>query len=190
MTNADISWPRRTQRLTLRPVTNADIDVILTYRNDPDVQRWLLRTTVDPERFRSLWLASVDDPWDHSCVAVADDGRVVGTGLLQVGEVSGQDGGPEDKRVEAELGYILDPAHAGHGYATELAADLLSLAFDELGLRRVTARCYADNTASRRVLDKIGMRLEQYGVKDSWHAELGWIDRCTYALLREEWVGR
>lgn len=85
------------------------------------------------------------------------------------------------------LGYIFDPAHAGHGYATELARNLLSLAFDDLGLRRVTAGCFADNVASRRVLEKIGMRLEQYGVRDSWQSELGWIDGCTYALLKEEW---
>ncbi|WP_338539251.1 hypothetical protein N5P18_08225 [Janibacter terrae] len=32
------------------------------------------------------------------------------------------------------------------------------------------------------------MRREQHGVKDSWHAELGWVDGYTYAILREEWV--
>jgi hypothetical protein len=31
------------------------------------------------------------------------------------------------------------------------------------------------------------MRLEEYAVRDSWHAELGWVDGCTYAILAEEW---
>lgn len=51
----------------------------------------------------------------------------------------------------------------------------------------MTAGCFADNTASWRVMDKAGMRREQHGVKDSWHAELGWVDGYTYAMLREEW---
>ena len=57
----------------------------------------------------------------------------------------------------------------------------------ELGLRRVTGACFADNIASSRVMEKCGMRREQHGVRDSWHAELGWIDGYTYAILAEEW---
>ena len=52
---------------------------------------------------------------------------------------------------------------------------------------RVTAGCFADNTPSWRVMERIGMRREQHGVKDSWHAELGWVDGYTYGILREEW---
>lgn len=186
MTTSAISWPRHTERLTLRPVTDADVDQMLTYRNDPEVRRWLIRATVDPDTFREKWLEAADDPHDHSCAALVGD-QLVGTGMMEVVDGMGQDDHPASTKVEGMLGYILDPAHAGHGYATEMAHNLLSLAFDDLGLRRVTAGCYADNTASRRVLEKVGMRLEQYGVRDSWHAELGWIDGCTYALLKEEW---
>ena len=64
---------------------------------------------------------------------------------------------------------------------------MLIAAFDHLGLRRVTAGCFADNSASARVLEKAGMRREQHGVQDSWHAELGWVDGYTYGILREEW---
>jgi hypothetical protein len=34
------------------------------------------------------------------------------------------------------------------------------------------------------------MRREQHGVKDSWHAELGWVDGFTYGILADEWVTR
>lgn len=151
---------------------------MLTYRNDPAVRRWLIRATVDPATFKEKWLESVVDPYDHSCAALVGD-ELIGTGMLEVVDGMGQDDDPATHKVEGLLGYILDPAQAGQGYATELAHDLLSLAFDRLGLRRVTAGCYADNIASRRVLEKVGMRLEQYGVRDSWHSELGWIDGCT-----------
>ncbi|KGN30553.1 GCN5 family acetyltransferase [Knoellia sinensis KCTC 19936] len=189
MTSPDITWPRHTERLTLRPVTSADIDEMLTYRNDPEVRRWLIKATVDPDAFRAAWLASADDPHDHSCAALVGD-ELIGTGMLEVIDGMGQDDDPASKRVEGMLGYILNPAHAGRGYATELTINLLSLAFDDLGLRRVTAGCFADNIASRRVLEKAGMRLEQHGVQDSYHAELGWIDGCTYGLLKEEWDAR
>jgi Acetyltransferases, including N-acetylases of ribosomal proteins len=61
------------------------------------------------------------------------------------------------------------------------------VAFDEFGVRRVTAGCFADNPASVRVLEKAGMRREGHSVRDAWHAELGWIDGYEYALLAEEW---
>ena len=63
---------------------------------------------------------------------------------------------------------------------------MLDLAFDDLGLRRVTAGCFAANTGSWRVMEKCGMRREQHGVRDSWHAELGWVDGYTYAVLADD----
>ncbi|WP_157008611.1 GNAT family N-acetyltransferase [Agromyces laixinhei] len=188
MTTPDVRWPRRAGRVTLRQPTNADLDQILEWRNRPEVIRWLLRTQVDPEAFRANWLGGVDDPNDHSAVAVIGD-EVIGTGSLWITDGMGQshvDQGPW-RRAEAGIGYMLDPAHAGNGYATDIARALLDLAFGELGVHRVTAGCYADNVASWRVMEKLGMRREQQGVRDSWHAELGWIDGLTYAILDEEW---
>ena len=54
----------------------------------------------------------------------------------------------------AELGWVLHPDYAGHGYATEAVRELLRLCFDELGLRRVTAGCFAANTASWRLMER------------------------------------
>ncbi len=187
MTISNLAWPQRTDRLVLRPVRPDDIDRLLEFRNSPAVYRWLMRTVVDPDKFRDLWMKTLTEPNDHSTVAELD-GVVIGTASLEVEDAMGQDGGEPSVLAEAHLGYILDPAYAGQGYATEIATELLRIAFEELGVHRAYAGCFADNLASVRVLEKIGMRREQHGVKDSWHAELGWIDGCTYALLREEWV--
>jgi RimJ/RimL family protein N-acetyltransferase len=186
MTSAPVPWPRRTERLLLRPYRPSDGDRLLEIRNQPQVWNWLLKTRVDRVAFQAAWLSSVADPHDHS-VVVELDGTVIGTGSLEVLDGMGQDGSPPTRRSEGLLGYILDPAHAGRGLATEIAGALLAVAFEDLGLRRVTAGCYADNHASWRVMEKLGMRREQHGVKDSWHAELGWVDGYTYAILTDEW---
>lgn len=185
MTKASIS-PRRTERLLLRPVRDDDIETMLVYRNDPRVYEWLMRTTVDPAEYRKTWLAALDNPRDLSVVAELD-GVVIGDGSLEIGDGLGQDQRPESRDCEALIGYTLAPAYAGRGYATELARELLVMAFEDPRVRRVTAGCYADNRASARILEKIGMRREQHGVKDSWHAVHGWIDGYTYGILREEW---
>ena len=182
----NVTWPRTAGALDLRPPTSDDLDQVLVWRNRPEVTRWLLRTSVEPEAFRKAWLESVEDPDQHAVVAVLD-GVIVGTGSLDVHDGMGQFDGDVWRRSEGLLGYLIDPAHAGNGHATEIARALLDLAFTELGLHRVTAGCFADNVASWRVMEKLGMRREQHGVRDSWHAELGWIDGFTYAILAEEW---
>ncbi len=174
----------RTERLELRPARDEDVDRILEYRNLPEVTHWLLRTEVEPVSFRAAWRRAAEDPHDHS-VVVTLDGVVIGTVSLELVDGMGQPGMPP--RTEAQLGYTFDPAYGGHGYATEAVTAMVAHAFGRLGVRRITAGCFADNLASVRILEKVGMRREQHGVGDSWHAELGWVDGYTYALLAEAW---
>ena len=60
-------------------------------------------------------------------------------------------------RGRGELGYVIDADHWGHGYATEAAAALLRFGQETLRLRDITATCRPENTASAKVLEKIGM---------------------------------
>jgi RimJ/RimL family protein N-acetyltransferase len=85
-----------------------------------------------------------------------------------------------------EIGYIVHPAHSGHGYATEAAAPLLAVAFDELGLHRVIGRTEARNVASARVLEKLGMRREAHLVENEW-VKGEWQSELVYAILDREW---
>jgi RimJ/RimL family protein N-acetyltransferase len=174
----------RTERLVLRPVAESDVERILEYRNRPEVNRWLIHTEVDPDAYRAACKAAVDDPDDHT-MAVVLDGLVIGTVSLELSDGMGQPGMPA--RTEAHLGYTFDPDHGGRGYASEAAAAVVDHTFRRLGVRRITAGCFADNAASVRILEKLGMRREQHGVGDSWHAELGWLDGYTYAILVSEW---
>ena len=67
---------------------------------------------------------------------------------------------------------------------------LIRICFDELGLRRVTANCFAANEASWRIMERVGMRREEYSVQDSLHRSGEWLDGMRYALLADEWRGR
>ncbi len=62
--------------------------------------------------------------------------------------------------AQAELGWVLDPAYTGSGYATEAVRELLRYCFEDLGVRRVTANCFLDNDASWRLMERVGMRRE------------------------------
>jgi RimJ/RimL family protein N-acetyltransferase len=87
------------------------------------------------------------------------DGEIVGELTLPVQDAWAQAEVVEQARgVHAELGWILHPDHAGRGYALEAVRELIRLCFEELGLRRVTANCFADNDVSWRLMERLGMR--------------------------------
>ena len=79
--------------------------------------------------------------------------------------------------------------HRGQGYAVEAVRELLTLAF-ELGVRRVVALCFADNGASRRVMERVGLRQEGYYVSESLHRDGTWRDGMSFAVLAQEWAER
>lgn len=174
----------RVDGLLLRYPTPEDVEVLLGFRNDPDVNRFMLRTHVEPETFRRDWLAVPTSDTDYSCVAERG-GQVVAMAYLELRDGSGQPGMPP--LTEAVIGYVVEPSSWRTGVATSLVRGLLIAAFDRLDLRRVVAYCNADNVGSVRALEKAGMRREHHGVQDIWHRELGWVDGYQYAILHSEW---
>jgi RimJ/RimL family protein N-acetyltransferase len=180
-------WPMRVGSLLLRDPTPDDIEPLLAFRNDEAANRFMIRTSVEPDVFRREWLAVPQSESDFSCVVELGD-DVVAMGFLEVVDGLGQPGMP--LRTEGVIGYIVDPHSWGQGVGSGLAYGLLAAAFGSLGLRRLTASCNADNPASVRIVEGLGMRREQQGVADSWHAELGWVDGYQYAMLNTEWQER
>ena len=90
--------------------------------------------------------------------------------------------------TEADIGWVLAPAHQGQGFGTEAVTALLEICFDQLGLRRVTAACFSDNVPSWQLMERLGMRRESHTVRDSLHRDRGWLDGYGYALLADEWA--
>ena len=85
-----------------------------------------------------------------------------------------------------EIGFIIHPRHQGNGYATESAQALLRWAFEEVGFHRVYGRAEPRNTASCRVMEKLGMRKEADFVENGW-VKGEWQSDVLYAMLDREW---
>jgi RimJ/RimL family protein N-acetyltransferase len=181
---ADVDWPVTTERLSLRPAEQRDATVTFAFRTLPDVAHWLTRHSRDLE----AWEAGFADRMPDSLV-VEKDGVVIGDLMLRVGDPWSQAEVLEQAAgTQAEIGYVLDPAYVGQGYATEAVREALRICFEELGLRRVVAQCFADNVPSWRLMERVGMRREQHSKQDSLHRDGEWLDGMMYAVLREEWL--
>ncbi|MFJ4439194.1 GNAT family N-acetyltransferase [Streptomyces sp. NPDC088923] len=178
--------PLRTPRLTLRPFTPKDTDAMHAYQRLPEVARYLYR----PPRTRAECEAVIAVPpaWekegDRVLLAVCPTPPAPGVPAL-AGEVSVNLRDPRAR--QAEIGWSLHPGAVGRGYATEAARALAHLAFT-LGAHRLYARVDAENTASFRVCERLGMRREAHLVEnDLWEGR--WGDEFVYGLLAREFGG-
>ena len=172
----------------LRLVTAGDLEATWAYRRRDDVSRWITAAPQDLKSYRKHFLEA--DRLAKTLVVEAD-GIVIGDLMLAVQDAWAQSEVAEQaQHVEAELGWVLDPAYAGKGYATEAVEELMRICFEDLGLRRVIANTFADNTPSWRLMERVGMRRETHTVKESLHRSGEWLDGLSYALLADEWRAR
>jgi [ribosomal protein S5]-alanine N-acetyltransferase len=89
----------------------------------------------------------------------------------------------------AFIGYWVDRALAGHGYVPEAVVATLQFSFESIGLHRVEISIIPRNTASRRVVEKLGIRQE--GIAERFLEIDGvWEDHVRYGITSEEWAVR
>jgi len=165
-----------TERLIVRHWRLTDGADAFAIYGDAEVTRYL----ADDSRDNTLaqtesWLAkkvetrAENEPLGIWAVEERASGHVIGHAILQHASING------DNRVE--LGYAFARAAWGHGYATELAHTLLRFGFDTLNLTEIYGVILPENTASRHVLEKIGMRSLGMGDYGGFPVEVLAIDR-------------
>ncbi len=180
------SYPVLTPRLVLRPLVAADVEELLTYRALPDVCRYLPFEPMTREVLQAR-LAG-----DMGRTEITQEGQALTLGARA------KDGGRllgdvvlffrSREHASGEIGYVFHPDAGGQGYATEACAALLALAFEELGLHRVSARLDSRNQASERLAARLGLRQEAHFVRRQlFKGE--WSDELVMAMLAEEWPG-
>jgi RimJ/RimL family protein N-acetyltransferase len=118
----------------------------------------------------------------------ASGAMVGGTGLMRI----------RSELREAEIGYWVCGSQQGRGVATEAVGGLISSALRPArdggwGVRRVIVHVATTNHASRRVCEKLGLRLEQRTKQERYlgvvgpHTVAGYHDMLGYAVLHDEW---
>jgi RimJ/RimL family protein N-acetyltransferase len=181
-------YPIETERLVLRPHRDGDLEDLMRYHSDPDVVRYIPWPVRDEQQTREALAKRTaqgevlaEGQW--LVLAIELPGRADGPSRV-IGEVLLKYDSEEHRR--GELGYAMAADVQGNGYAAEAARAVLALAFDRFGLHRVIAVLDGRNTASARLLERIGMRLEARHVSATWFKD-EWTDDLIYAITEDEW---
>lgn len=182
-----------TARLVLRAFRDdeagGDIERLVALDSDPEVMRFInggrptSRTFVVERVLPQL-------THDHPCTGTrgfwAAEEKATGTflGWFEFRPVAG------DSADVVELGYRLNRAAWGHGYATEGARALIAKGFTDLGVRKVTADTMYVNSGSRRVMEKAGLLFVRRWFGEWPDSIDGWEEGdVEYALERSQWQG-
>jgi len=171
-----------TPRLTLRWISEDDVDGLYTVFSDPEVMRyWSSPPFSDRDAAVQLQREIVDGneremmmKWG---IALSTDNVLIGTVTLFNLSLS---------NGRAELGYALGREHWGRGYMNEALRALLRHAFETLEMRRLEADVDPRNNASIRTLERLGFQREGF-LRERWHVAGEIQDAYFYGLLRREW---
>jgi RimJ/RimL family protein N-acetyltransferase len=181
-----------TERLILRRFTSDDVDNLVELDSDPEVMKFINGGIPTPreeveEQVLPTFLAYYErgDRYGFWAIISKETDEFLGWLHLRPGEESDPDSD------EPELGYRLKQSAWNNGYATEVSAAVLHKAFSELGVTRVTASSMVTNTRSRKVMEKLGMKLVRTfrpktadGKSGNLHSEFA-IDKATWEQLHE-----
>lgn len=145
-----------TGRLILRKFEERDIGKVFAMRSDADIMRFIREPQNRDEAMN--WLKLVSSRWKDEkigfCAVVEKaTGQVIGwCGLWRLKETG-----------ETEVGYAIARAYWGRGLAAEAARAFLEYGFAELNLEKIVAVARPENAASRRVMEKLGMKYDYTG---------------------------
>jgi [ribosomal protein S5]-alanine N-acetyltransferase len=178
------------QRAYLRLVTLEDCtERYVDWLADPEVHRYL-ETRWEPQPIDAIraFVTGMMESETNYLFAILPQDRDRSSGAAHVGNIKI---GPIDKRHDcADVSYFLgDRTSWGRGLATSAVNLATKIGFERLGLHRIQAGVYSGNTASARVLEKCGYRLEGR-LRSRLRSEDGWEDHLWYGIVREEWLGR
>jgi RimJ/RimL family protein N-acetyltransferase len=171
----------RTERLTLRPFELSDA---------PDVQRLAgarevaLNTLTVPHPYPD----GAAEEWINAQRVGMEKGELYNFAICDADGLVGSMGLMMRPHAIAEIGYWIGVPFWGRGYGSEAAREVLRFGFEDLELHRIYAGYFARNSASGRIMQKLGMQYEG----TLRHHVLKWdeyLDVVYYGILRDEWKG-
>jgi [ribosomal protein S5]-alanine N-acetyltransferase len=174
-----------TPRLHIREVTATDAAGFLAYMQEQAYWQSVPIDPPTPDSIAAMVAARLTeqaaDPRTGYFLAATDrqSGQVIGEAILHIRSLRWRQG---------EIGWGVADGRTGQGLATEIGQAMLRLAFEQLHLHRVYAQCRFENQASRRVMEKLGLRQEGV-LRDNVLARGAWWSSAQYAILDAEWRG-
>ena len=166
-----------TARLVLRPFAESDAGPLCRILSETGILRYFPHPDPPPlEKVQRLVARQLEHWAEHGlgwwAVEPRQDPELIGwCGLQFLPELE-----------EVEVGYLLSRACWGQGLTTEAASASAQYGFERLELAKIIALAHPENGASRRVAEKLGMRL--VGRIQLWGLEL-----CRYEVDRKAFAG-
>jgi RimJ/RimL family protein N-acetyltransferase len=166
---------RTTPRLVLRAFAEDDAGALYRLFQEKDVLRYFPHTDPPPlEKVQKRVKGYIDHWQEHGYGLWALTSRCSGELMGRCGLQYLPD------TEETEVDFLLGRPFWGQGYATEAGRISLRYGFEELRLKSIVGIVHPDNQASKRVLEKLGLRMaertEYFGMKCHRYV----IDRATY----------
>lgn len=146
----------RTHRVDFRPIAAGDADLLYRFNSDPLALKYVPRAPFTSISQAEEKLTECLDGFEkRTCIwwvlSLKDTGERIGyTGLF----------GIDRPHNNAEIGYGLLPPWWGRGYATEAVSEIVGFGFDTLGLHRIYGQVVPGNTASEKILERLGFARE------------------------------
>lgn len=141
-------------KVCLRPITGADTEHIIRWRNSEWVRRYFIDRNPLTREIHENWLKTRVETGRVAqfIIVEKESGQDVGTVYLR-------DIDPDHHRAEFGI-YIGEPGLRQHGLGTEATRLICAYGFETLGLHRIYLRVLADNTAAARCYEKAGFQPE------------------------------
>jgi RimJ/RimL family protein N-acetyltransferase len=176
-----------TTRLHIRPVNVEDNKSMFKYRSDPETNRYLSlnpETEADVSDFISRTSKEMNVPgtWFQFVLIDKESDLLIGDIGLHFLE-------SDSDNKQIEIGYTLDKTFRGKGYATEALIVIIDYLVFNLNKHRIIASIDPTNSASIKLIERLGFRKEAHFVKSLFfHGD--WVDDVIYAILATEWINR
>lgn len=171
-----------TERLILRKFCEGDVNSFYLYRSNPEVAKYQSWENYQYEEAVSFVQNQMKhDPniagtWFQFAIGLSETNELIGDCALHT---------PAGEPRIVEIGFTLDPAYQGKGYASEAVGALLNYIFNSLEKHKVTAFVDVRNEKSIALLERIGMRREGH-LLQNYFSKGQWVDEFQYSILESK----
>ena len=165
------------KQITFRDLTTKDLDVLLLWRNNPNINKYLAnRVKVKPEA--QAWFNRINGSSSNLLKGIIYDGRLIGYCIVE---------SVDEQNRKCEVGVLIGDLQLwGKGIGKIVVAELLKYCFEKLMLHRVLAVIAKGNERSERLFKGMGFRYEGT-LREATQIDGQFVDLLCYSVLEQEY---